>query len=120
MRKRDKEVRIRLSNEEYVKLQKNAEKANMKVAPYVRKVAQSPNIFIVNCDYNIIAEHTKEIAKVRTAINQMIFTIEATNNYLPKDIETIVELITYIFKTENELLYHLRRERNLNFEKLID
>ena len=45
MRKRDKEVRIRLSNEEYVKLQKNAEKANMKVPPYVRKVAQSPKHF---------------------------------------------------------------------------
>lgn len=119
MRKRNNEVRIRLNDEEYAKLQKNAEKANMKVAPYVRKIAQSPNIFIVNCDYDIIAEHTKEIASVRTTINQLIFTIEATNNYLPKDIGTIVELMTYIFETENKLRDHLRKERNLNFEKLI-
>ena len=119
MRKRNNEVRIRLNDEEYAKLQKNAEKANMKVAPYVRKIAQSPNIFIVNCDYDIISEHTKEIASVRTTINQLIFTIEATNNYLPKDIGTIVELMTYIFETENKLRDHLRKERNLNFEKLI-
>lgn len=120
MRKRDKEIRIRLSDEEYATLQKKAEKVHMRVAHYVRKIAQSPNIFIVNCDYDIIAKHTKEIANVRTTINQLIFTIEATNNYLPKDIGTIVELMTYIFETENELLRHLRKERNLNFEKLID
>lgn len=114
MRTRENLIQIRTTETEYKRISENAKKLNMKVAPYVRLVAQNPNVLV--CDYDIIANHTKEIADVRATINQLIFTIEATNNYLPKDIETIVELITEIFKSENKLRRELRNDR-INFYK---
>ena len=114
MRTRENLIQIRTTETEYKRISENAKKLNMKIAPYVRMVAQNPNILV--CDYSIIANHTKEIAAVRATINQLIFTIEATNNYLPKEIETIVEMITEIFKSENKLRRDLQNDR-LNFYK---
>ena len=102
MAKRTKEIRIMVSDEEYERILRNAKRAGMQSAPYIRVVAQSPTI--VNYDYSVIGNHTKEIAEIRNCINRLIFTIEATNNYLPKDIHTIVSLMQEIFKSENRLL----------------
>lgn len=102
MAKRTKEIRIMVSEEEYERILRNAKRADMQSAPYIRAVAQSPTI--VNYDYSVISNHTKEIAEIRKCINRLIFTIEATNNYLPKDIHTIASLMQEIFKSENRLL----------------
>lgn len=107
--KRDKEIRIMVSREEYEAIDSYAKKKNMKLSPYIRTVAQSPEIVIY--DYNKIAEHTKEIAEIRNAINRLIFTIEATNNYLPKEIDSIVKLVNALFQSENMLIKELRKER---------
>lgn len=48
----------------------------MKVAPYIRMVAQNPNIIQYN--YPEIREHTKQINKIVGSINPLIFTIEIT------------------------------------------
>ena len=106
MAKRTKEIRIMVSDEEHERISKNAAKLKMQTAPYIRVVAQSPTI--VNYDYSVISNHTKEIAEIRNCINRLIFTIEATNNYLPKDICTIVALMQEIFKSENRLLKQTR------------
>ena len=102
MPRRTKEFRIMVSEEEYARILKNAKKINMQTAPYIRAVAQSPTI--VRFDYSVISEHTKAIGEIRTCINRLIFTIDATNNYLPKEIHTIVSLVEEIFKSENRLL----------------
>ena len=102
MANRTKEIRIMVSEEEYERIFRNAKKLDIQTAPYIRAVAQSPTI--VYCDYRIISEHTKKIGKIRTCINRLIFTIDSTNNYLPKEIYTIVALIQVISKSENRLL----------------
>ncbi len=102
MAKRTKEIRIMVSAEEYERILKNAAKLEMQTAPYIRAIAQSPTI--VNYDYSVISNHTKEIAEIRNCINRLIFTIDATNNYLPRDIHTIVSLMQEIFKSESRLL----------------
>lgn len=106
MSKREKEIRIKLSEEEYETILKYAEKLSMQVAPYVRMVAQKPNI--IKIDYSIISAHTKEIAEIRNSINRLVFTIDASNNYLPKEIESIVKLMTELFQSENKLLKTIR------------
>ena len=50
----------------------------------------------------------------------MIFTIEASNNYLTKEIVTIVNLLQEIFQSENRLLRQTKRERNELEELLRD
>lgn len=108
-RQKEKTIPIRVSSEEKEIIEGNAKKLKMTTGNYVRHVAMNPTIIQEN--YNVIFEHTKEITGVRNAINRMIFSIEASNNYLPREIETIVFYMNEIFKSENKLLRELRRER---------
>lgn len=111
--KRPKEIRIMVSNEEYENIQRLAKKCSMPVSAYIRLVAENP--IIIRYNYDTVREHTKRITEVRDAINRVAFTIEATNNYLPRDIETIVDLMTGLFESENQLLKSHRecREKNI-------
>lgn len=117
MARRKKEIRIMVSEEEYERILKNAKKLNMQTAPYIRTVAQSPTI--VKFDYSVISEHTKAIGEIRTCINRLIYTIEATNNYLPKEIHTIVSLMQEIFKSENRLLKQTRTAHEKLWSELL-
>lgn len=112
MARREKEIRIMVSNEEYEQIQSKAKGLGMQVAPYIRRTAQNPTIIKYN--YDEIRNHTKEIAEIRNSINRLIFTIDATNNYLPRDIVSIVNLMQEIFQSENRLLKQTRQ----NHEKL--
>ena len=115
MRKREKIIHIRLTEPEHKIISNNAERLKMQVAPYVRTAALSP--VIQQYDYSIIAEHTKEVAAVRESINRMIFTIEVSNNYLPREIDYIVSMMERIFESENKLLETLRKERTRQYDR---
>ena len=107
---REREIRMKISNDEYDLIAINAKEAQMQIAPYIRRAAINPNINVI--DYSIIEKHTREIGSVRNDINRLVFTIQATNNYLPRDIGTIVALLEGIFRSENELLQAVRESRN--------
>ena len=108
MSQRTREIRMKVSEEEYEIISANAEKLGMQVAPYVRQAAINPTF--IQRNYKAVSEHTKTLAEIRTAINRVAFTIDATNNYLPKDIETIVNLMTEALETENQLLKLIREK----------
>ena len=117
MARREKEIRIMVSNEEYEQIHSKATGLGMQVSPYIRRIAQNPTIIKYN--YDVITVHTKEIAELRNSINQLIFTIEATNNYLPREIISIVNLMQEIFRSENRLLKQTRQNHE-KLEKLCD
>ena len=101
-----KEIHIRLSEEEYETISEMAKQANMQLIPYIRKAAMNPTF--IKIDYSPIDAHTKEMAEVRNIINRIVFTIDATNNYLPRDIELIVNLMTKLYEGENDLIKTMR------------
>lgn len=74
-----------------------------------RRVAINPSITIF--DYSIIERNTREISAIRTTLNRYIFTIEYTNNYLPKEAESMVQYMKKIFEVQNALLEKLRKQR---------
>lgn len=115
MARREKEIRIMVSETELKNIETNAQKLKIQIAPYLRMIGQNPTI--IQYDYSIIENHTKEIGEVRADINRLIFTIQATNNYLPREIKSIVEMINGIFESENKLLRTLREERTRQYEK---
>ena len=106
MRSREHLIQIRVSENEHKNISEQAQKFNMQIAPYVRMVSQNPNI--IKIDYSVISANTKEIAEIRNSINRLVFTIDASNNYLPKEIESIVNLMTELFQSENKLLKTIR------------
>jgi len=107
--KKSHEVRFCVSDEEKKKIEANAAKMKMQVSAYVRMVAQNP--VVRSYDYSIICAHTREIGEIRTCINRLIYTIELTNNYLPREIETILDLMKKIFEGENRLLKAIRKQQ---------
>lgn len=114
-RKRSKEIRFKVSQEEAAIIESNTKELKMQVTNYVRMVARDPIIRTYN--YRAVSDHTKEIGEILTSINRLIFTIDATNNYLPKEIKTIVELMNEIFKSENCLLETIEKLQEHDSEK---
>lgn len=114
---RTESKRLRLSDEEYAIIKANADGLGMKVAPYIRKVAQNP--MIIKFNYSAIERHTKQIGKIVNSVNQLIFTIEVTNNYQPKEIDGIMDYVEQILETERELLREVRKqwERSVRCDK---
>lgn len=108
MPRREKEIRMMLSVDEYDRIKFKADQVHMRVAPYIRSAALNGSIVVK--DYPAVDRHTREIAEIRNSINRLVFTIDATNNYLPREIESIVNMMNEIFRSENELLKTIRED----------
>jgi DNA primase catalytic subunit len=102
------EIRVKVTEPEYSAIKLNADILGMKIAPYIRKVAQNPNI--INFDYSAIERHTKQVGKIVNSVNQLVFTIEVNNDYQPKEIEGIRDYVQEILETENKLLKEIRKQ----------
>ena len=114
MRKREIRIRIRVTEGEHDSILSQAKACDMQVSPYVRMVAQRPIVYKFN--YDVIAEHTRKVARIREAINRLVFTIDASGNYLSRDIDSIVMYIKEILESENQLLETIRKERTRLYE----
>ena len=110
MSKREEVIAFRVTEAESEIIKSNAQKHNMKVAPYIRMVAQNPNI--INYDYSAIEEHSKKVKQIVNSVNQLIFTIHINKNYLPKEIEYILASVKEICESEKELLKKFRKQWN--------
>jgi hypothetical protein len=106
--KRSREIRVRVTEDEYENIKLNANILGMQVAPYIRRVAQNPTI--IKNNYEAIEEHTNHIDKIDRSINLLIYTIHVNNDYLPKEIEGILNYIKEVWETENELLDEVRKQ----------
>lgn len=106
--RREHDIRVRVTEDEYENIKLNADILGKKVIPYIRKVAQNPNI--INFNYSAIERHTRQIGNIQRSINLLIYTIHLNNDYLPKEIEAIAEYIREVWETENELLDEVRKQ----------
>lgn len=106
--RREHDIRVRVTEDEYENIKLSAEMVDMQVAPYIRKVAQNPTI--VRFDYSAIRAHTKLLGNIQSSINMLIYTIHLNNDYLPKEIEGIAECIKEVWETENKLLEEVRKQ----------
>lgn len=106
--RREHDIRVRVTEEEYKNIKLNADILDMPIATYIRKVAQNPKITIF--DYSAIRAHTKQVGQIERSINLLINTIYLNNDYLPKEIEGILNYIKEVWKTENKLLEEVRKQ----------
>lgn len=108
MMSRQHEIRIKVSKEEYDNIKLNAEILNMQIAPYIRMVAQNPNIIRFN--YKAVEDHTRMLGRIVKSINLLVYTIYLNNDYQPKEIEGIYDYIKHIWETENKMLGEVRNQ----------
>ena len=78
---------------------------------YIKCAAKHPVIHQHN--YEVIENYSQELSKIRKTLNRLVYTIEATNNYVPNDIKTVVNAMNYVMLTENELLKTMREQREI-------
>lgn len=104
----NKEIRFSVTEEEREIISRNAKIFGMKNTPYAKKAALNPTI--IYFDYSAIERHTRMLGQIVNSINRLIFTIDLNNDYLPKEIDGIVDYIEKIWKTENELLREVRNQ----------
>ena len=93
---------LRLSEKELNQIKDNAKACDKTVSAFIRENAL--NFCILNCDYQSIINHTREITSLRNAINQLVYTIKKTGEYVPADLEYILKKMNEISKSENQFL----------------
>ena len=99
----DRRLEIRLSEDEFDQIQKNAEICGKTVSAYLRDVGC--NMCTLNFDYSAIENHTDTIISLQNAILHLVFTINRSQQYVPPD---LVEQITSITNLQKEILSSCR------------
>lgn len=102
----DRRLEIRLSENEFDQIQKNAEICGKTVSAYLRDVGC--NMCTLNFDYSAIKNHTDTIISLQNAILHLVFTINRSQQYVPPDLEYILEQITSITNLQKEILSSCR------------
>ena len=99
---KETQLKLRISEKELEQIQDNAKAMNKTVSAYVREI--SKNFCILNYDYQAIIDHTHEITSLRNAVNQLVYTIKKTGEYVPADLEFILDKMNEISKSENQFV----------------
>ena len=110
-KKRNVEIRFTVTEAEDELILANARRLGMQRNIYIKCAAKHPVIHQHN--YKVIDAHTQELAEIRKTLYRLVFTIEATRNFVPREIETVVNAMNFVMQTENELLKTLREQREI-------
>ncbi len=105
------QLNIRLTESQMDKIRCNARACDMTVSAFVMEVAQ--NFIVLNCDYDQISGHSKEISSLRNVINRLVYTVVKTREYVPADLEYILNKMNEIAKSEGEFLELMLDEKEI-------
>ena len=103
------QVKLIVTEQEKLQIQKNARAAGRSVSAYVCQMALDLCIF--NYDQNEIFNHTHEFSSLKNGVFQLIYTIVETGDYYPSELERIRELIEEIADSEKKLWHFLEKDR---------
>ena len=123
-----RQINIKISEEEYKEISDNASILNKTTTAYVKELALSQNI--INYNFDEIQKHTEEITEIKKILSQILYSILRNREIYKGDIQTILQLLQSISQSENELKATIRKDRNSkreyikkcvnsNFQKLI-
>lgn len=96
------QLMIRLSEDDHEQIQMNAKACDKTVSAYIREMAL--NFCVLDCNYEKIIDHTHEITSLRNAVNQLVYTIKKSGEYVPADLEYILAKMNDISKSENNFV----------------
>ena len=108
VKKQGNSICFRVSNQEYETIRQHAQERNMSVSQYIKTAAMKCNI--IHTDLSIVAEHSRYVQKIRDRINRIAFTIEVTNNYLDRQIDTVVNDMKSLLNSEKHLLETIKEQ----------
>ena len=94
--KRDRKLLIRVNSDEYEVIKKKADKLNLRVAVYIRRMAVQGEI--KRYDLSELRDITRSFRMIGTELNQIAKVANSTQSVYQKDIEDMQEEFKY-FRT---------------------
>lgn len=105
-------ISLRFRSDELEQVRKNAASVCMTVSAYIRATASE--LLVYRYHNKDIIEHTHQITAMRNAINQLIYSIRRTGEYVPSDLEYIIKQMDELTKSEEKLRQYLFDEQDNN------
>lgn len=105
-------ISLRFRSDELEQVRKNAASVCMTVSAYIRATASE--LLVYRYHNKDIIEHTHQITAMRNAINQLIYSIRRTGEYIPSDLEYIIKQMDELTKSEEKLRQYLFDEQDNN------
>lgn len=96
------QVKVYVTENEYKRIIDNANACNSKLSAYARDSALEFNV--INVSYDEIRANAKEIHDTREVINRLTYTILKTGEYVPDDLEYIVEKLNILANNQKEFV----------------
>ncbi len=78
----------------------------MNLSAYARKMLIDG--YIINLDLPELKAHVAELGKIGGNINQIVKRMNQTGSLYRDDVEAIKQLMTEVWKTERQLLFHFK------------
>lgn len=106
-RKRDKQIKIWVSQEEKELIHKKMSQIpTNQLGAYIRKMAIDG--YIINTDTSFIKEYTRELQSIGNNINQIARRVNSTNDAYSEDIEELREMLKEIWQLQRHILLKVR------------
>ena len=108
---------IRLPEKEMEQIRLNARAMGLTVSAFMRYIAN--DFGILKCDYEPILQHTHEITYTRNLINRLVYTIIITGEYVPADLEFIIDKMNKLSKSEKELVEFMLANKEKKTKEIV-
>lgn len=105
--KRNIQLKCYSPEREFIRIKNNAKACDKTVSTYIRDMALDFNK--IDVSYSEIEAHTQELIARREIIYRMIYTILKSGEYVPADLEYILERINDIYRSEKLLVQQIPR-----------
>ena len=100
-KKKSRQINFSVTDRDYQQIKNNARACDQTLNAYLRESAL--NMCVVPIDLEIIKQYKESIDSYRNAISQLIYTIKRTGQYVPADLEYILDNSKNILARHKEL-----------------
>lgn len=104
-----KVFRISVDEDKHQELVDKAKAADMSIQAYCSEMAL--NGVVLKIDYEAINQHTKEISKIKTALNLMMKNLLESENVSEADIKWLIDKVNELTASETQFLRDMNKER---------
>ena len=112
------QLSIRVTHEEYEQIKMNAQACGQSISAYAKQNALEMQV--IKPDLSIVAENTAQLHEQRMAVTQLIYTIKKTNNYVPADLEYILEKTKLILKQQTVFVEQFKEHTKKDIKRAVD
>lgn len=99
----DKVVHVGYSPEEYTQLMMQADAADMKLGPFVRKLSLNSKVVIKKYNMQPLIDHTTELGSITSTVQRILGTPHPDRWKYESDIESIRTLLEKLIQQEKDL-----------------